>query len=291
MGHKYKLSYQENKRNVLLIEDDIFASRDYTMAMQNYDFVVYEVNNPDEAISFVYTNRVYLDIIIIDIRMNPGNELDSFETRGGWSTGVALANLFKDIAPDAFLIALTMSNESIDEIQFDNIKNAKYCNKKDYPANKFALFLKNLIMKEYPKLQSFIVHGHDKESMHDLKNFLQNRLKWPEPIILSEKGSGGKTIIEKFEFYSKKIDIVFALFTPDDIVINQDDIKRARQNVIYEAGYFHGKLGRDKVFVLYKNGVELPSDLHGIIYIDISKGIDAASEQIRLEIESIWLVD
>ena len=33
-----------------------------------------------------------------------------------------------------------------------------------------------------------------------------------------------------------------------------------------ELGYFIGKLGRNKVFPLYESGVELPSDLHGVIY-------------------------
>ncbi|HEY7357711.1 MAG TPA: TIR domain-containing protein, partial [Ktedonobacterales bacterium] len=44
---------------------------------------------------------------------------------------------------------------------------------------------------------------------------------------------------------------------------------RARQNVILEFGYFLGKLGRGKVCALYKEGVELPSDLYGILYVSM----------------------
>jgi predicted nucleotide-binding protein len=42
---------------------------------------------------------------------------------------------------------------------------------------------------------------------------------------------------------------------------------RSRQNVILELGYFIGKLGRSSVCALHKGGVELPSDLHGLIWV------------------------
>ena len=65
--------------------------------------------------------------------------------------------------------------------------------------------------------------------------------------------------------------------------------RRARQNVILELGFFLGTLGRrsGRVFLLYKGPLELPSDLGGVVYIDISKGIEAVSDQIRREIVAI----
>ena len=41
---------------------------------------------------------------------------------------------------------------------------------------------------------------------------------------------------------------------------------RARQNVVFELGFFIGALGRSRVAVLYEDGVELPSDMNGILY-------------------------
>ena len=41
---------------------------------------------------------------------------------------------------------------------------------------------------------------------------------------------------------------------------------RARQNVVFETGYFMGKLSRENVVVLADNGIELPSDLSGVVY-------------------------
>ena len=41
---------------------------------------------------------------------------------------------------------------------------------------------------------------------------------------------------------------------------------RARQNVIFELGYFTAKLGRNRVCVLYKGNVEILSDFQGVLY-------------------------
>ena len=47
---------------------------------------------------------------------------------------------------------------------------------------------------------------------------------------------------------------------------------RARQNVVLELGYFIGKLGRAKVCALYMEGVEIPSDIHGVLYVPYDAG-------------------
>ncbi len=46
---------------------------------------------------------------------------------------------------------------------------------------------------------------------------------------------------------------------------------RARQNVIFEFGYFIGKIGRDRVAGLIKGDIEIPSDYSGVIYITIDE--------------------
>jgi len=121
-------------------------------------------------------------------------------------------------------------------------------------------------------LNIFIVHGHDDRTKLDVARTIEKL--GLNPIILSEQPNAGQTIIEKFELHS---DVGFAviLLTADDLgktKTDDEDKYRARQNVIIEMGYFIGKLGRSKVFPLYENGVELPSDLHGILYNLIDKG-------------------
>ncbi len=60
---------------------------------------------------------------------------------------------------------------------------------------------------------------------------------------------------------------------------------RARQNVVHELGFFQGKYGRDKVILLVEEGLELFSNISGIVYSRFeSNNFSAAFESLRLEI-------
>lgn len=128
-----------------------------------------------------------------------------------------------------------------------------------------------------PAVQStrrvFVVHGHDEQAKLATARFLENlRL---EAIVLSEKPNEGRTIIEKFEHHAD-VSYAIVLLTPDDVGAPEAEPAttrpRARQNVILELGYFIGRLGRARVCALYKDGVELPSDLHGVLYVQMDAG-------------------
>ncbi|MGR9438413.1 TIR domain-containing protein (plasmid) [Rhizobium leguminosarum] len=116
----------------------------------------------------------------------------------------------------------------------------------------------------------FIVHGHDDGALDKLARFLE-RLKL-EVIILKEQPNQGRTIIEKYEGCAEEVGFAVVLLTPDDVgssVAVPGQAQRARQNVIFELGYFSGKLGRGKVCLLRKGNVEIPSDLFGVVYTDM----------------------
>ena len=49
---------------------------------------------------------------------------------------------------------------------------------------------------------------------------------------------------------------------------------RARQNVIFEFGYFVGKLDRKRVCCLYKTGVTLPNYLSGVLYKKVVESLE-----------------
>lgn len=116
----------------------------------------------------------------------------------------------------------------------------------------------------------FVVHGRDNESKVVIARFLE-KLEL-NPIILHEQSDGGQTIIEKFE---RNSDVSFAivLLTPDDIGAlesEKDNLQpRARQNVVFELGYFVGKLSRSRVCAMVKGKVEIPTDYLGIVYIQL----------------------
>jgi hypothetical protein len=117
----------------------------------------------------------------------------------------------------------------------------------------------------------FIIHGHDEVLKLSVNKTLAEQ--GLEPIILSEKANGGKTVIEKLEEYTDVYAAV-ALFTPDDEgkgKAESDLNSRARQNVVLETGFLISKLGRDRIITIADEKVELPSDLNGIVYIDSSR--------------------
>ncbi|HHY2883632.1 TPA: TIR domain-containing protein [Enterobacter asburiae] len=83
-----------------------------------------------------------------------------------------------------------------------------------------------------------------------------------------------RTIIEKFEAESGDVSFAIVLMTPDDsgsALASESTRLRARQNVLYELGYFAGKLGRGKVLVLRKGDIEIPSDLAGVLYTELDE--------------------
>ena len=118
----------------------------------------------------------------------------------------------------------------------------------------------------------FIVHGHDNEAKETVARFVENL--GIEATILHEQTNRGKTIPEKFEEHASKAGFAIILLTPDDVGKSKDKTDefkpRARQNVVLELGYFWAMLGRDRMCVLYKEGVELPSDIHGVLYVPMN---------------------
>jgi predicted nucleotide-binding protein len=112
----------------------------------------------------------------------------------------------------------------------------------------------------------FVVHGHDEAAREAVARFLEQTNF--EPIILHEQANKGQTIIEKIEEHG---DVGFAvvLLTADDLGGKDERhlAPRARQNVIFELGYFIARLGRKRVAALKQDSVEVPSDFSGVVYL------------------------
>jgi predicted nucleotide-binding protein len=119
----------------------------------------------------------------------------------------------------------------------------------------------------------FIVHGRDDNTKNEVAQFLKDL--GLNPVILHEQPNKGRTIIEKFEDHSSAAKYAVILLTPDDVGgLKSEPNKmylRARQNVVFEMGHFIGSLGRDKVCALLGPEVEKPSDIEGILYIQLDQ--------------------
>lgn len=134
----------------------------------------------------------------------------------------------------------------------------------------------------------FVVHGHDIAVKNEVARYLVDAgLK---PIILHEQLNQGQTIIEKFENNASKVGYALILLTEDDIGCAKESkdnqVFRARQNVILELGYFIGTLGRSRVCVLIKGHVEVPSDYLGIVYVKMDDA-GAWKLQVFRELKSV----
>jgi predicted nucleotide-binding protein len=139
----------------------------------------------------------------------------------------------------------------------------------------------------------FLVHGHD----HGMKEAVARVLEklGLEPVILHEQDNLGQTIIEKFERHAE-VGAAVVLLTADDVGGPKTSSPttmqpRARQNVIFELGFFCGSISRKRVCALYEHGVELPSDYSGILFIplqgdwqlQLARELKAAGLPLRLE--------
>lgn len=127
----------------------------------------------------------------------------------------------------------------------------------------------------------FIVHGHDEEFLQEVEQYLQEL--GVISVVLRKVGGPSKSLLDKFMQWGDDTRFAIALLTADDIGASCEQYEmpnvgpkalqfRARQNVILELGYFFGRLGWEKVFVLFKKpnvgfpNFEWPSDLAGVVF-------------------------
>ena len=125
-------------------------------------------------------------------------------------------------------------------------------------------------MNEETRRKVFISHGQDEEAITTVVEFVENLgLK---VTVLNEQPSNDLTVIDSLEKYADDTGFAIALLTPDDVGALKDKADRqlnprAHQNVIFELGYFIGKLNPNRVCLLYKEGVELPSGIRDVTYV------------------------
>lgn len=114
----------------------------------------------------------------------------------------------------------------------------------------------------------FIIHGHDDGLKETVARFVSKL--GLNPVILHEQPDQGRTIIEKVERHAE-VAYAIALLSPDDLCTTCKDTgslkPRPRQNVLFEFGFFIGRLGRERVSAITKGDLEMPSDYIGVLYI------------------------
>lgn len=280
-------------KKILWVDNDVAYLEPYATALKVDGHQV--IMAPTVTAARTCLSKYAFDLVIVDMMIPTKTkkeelEFSPIETQHGTQTGLLLGRWIKTHYPSLPIIGFSVRlDEEIRKnfMRFGTDFRTKYALR---DVTVFLKYINRILNDEHSYLKIFIVHGHDETAKYELKNFIQNSLKLGEPIILHEQPSLGRTIIEKLEDETSDIDVVFVLLTPDDVgytsSIPSSAKRRARQNVIFEMGYFLAKLERrrGRVLLLYKGELDLPSDITGLIYIDISNGIEAAGESIRREL-------
>jgi hypothetical protein len=83
----------------------------------------------------------------------------------------------------------------------------------------------------------------------------------------------GPTTIEAIEKVPRIADSALLFLTPDDELIQRGQHSlAARDNVIFEAGFFMSRFGRRRTAIARVGNVNIPTDLLGITYISLREG-------------------
>nr|WP_261807962.1 nucleotide-binding protein [Paenibacillus sp. N3.4] len=134
------------------------------------------------------------------------------------------------------------TGKTINDIGYESLINHINILESMFPSvtsSKQSKDVKQTTPSELERSRIFIVHGRDRTAFLETENIV--RRIGLEPIVLQRMANNGLSIIEKFEKYSN-VRYAIVLLTPDDIgALNSEypDYKfRARQNVIFELGFF-----------------------------------------------------
>lgn len=279
---------------VLVVEDDSFYAQLVSELLGDVQIAPTVVHNAENALA---EDSLDYKAAVIDVMLPNDPNLSGItdsESRAGFNTGICVARRLLARNPQMRIILLSSDEIGGEAEQWTASRPFTTFVRKSGPRAALVDALQKLgIVGERRMPLAFIVHGHDDLAVFGLKDYLQNALGWREPIVLREQPNAGKTIIEKFETLGSQADIVFVLLAPHDLAVSSgsnDEKRRSRQNVIFELGYFCGAFGRTsgRVLLLHKGDVELPSDIAGVVWIDIGAGIKSAGEAIRREVSCVF---
>jgi predicted nucleotide-binding protein len=156
----------------------------------------------------------------------------------------------------------------------------------DKPAHRMADHIDRAPKADTPPTKSdnriFIGHGRS-PAWRELKDFLQDRLhlEWEE---FNRVSVAGVWTGERLSSMLENASMAFLICTAEDE--HADNTQHARENVIYEAGFFQGRLGFKRAIILLEDSCSEFSNIHGLGQIRFPKdNISAKFEEIRNVLE------
>ncbi len=136
-----------------------------------------------------------------------------------------------------------------------------------------------------PLRRVFLSHGRS-QVWRSVQAFVERDLDLAT-LELAQEPNLGRTIIEKLYENSLRCDSAVIVMTGDDIV--DSEAARVRENVMHEIGFFQGRWGRRVVVLLHEDGVSIPTNLAGVVYIPFPQDhVEAGFHVLQRELKAIY---
>jgi predicted nucleotide-binding protein len=132
---------------------------------------------------------------------------------------------------------------------------------------------KEKIMEKTSIPKVFVITGKDEKKKEAVASFLANL--GVEPVIPQEDNGHRNNLVEKL---GKNAEVAFAiiLLVGDEVGYPKEKPEesrpRANQKVIFELGFLMGRLPQNLVCALYEEGLDLPAEYQGNVFIPFDGG-------------------
>ncbi len=134
-------------------------------------------------------------------------------------------------------------------------------------------------------LRVFVSHGRS-EDWRRVQTHIEKDLKY-NTVELAQEPNSGRTIIEKLFDNASRCDSAVIVMTGDDA--SKENEARVRENVMHEIGFFQGLYGRARVILLHEDGVNIPTNLSGVVYSPFPRGsVETSFHLLARELSEIY---
>ena len=317
---------------VLWLDNDLAFLWPYIDALRDAGYRVVVAERIGEARRLISTER-RLDVAVLDVMIplfedEAGGEAtqDIAESHGGYRAGLLVGRYIRENRPGLPFIGLSVRADQDIRTWFE-LHGAGFATKFELsdpghlvefvagkmrrsilPRSKLLADLTSpaktrstrvlastLSPSDGPEHKIFIVHGRDHSVRDKIDLFLTKELHL-RTIVMEAGAFGGRTLPEKFEQMAHEAAFAVFIMTADDHLLDKvenRELKRARQNVILELGFFWGLLGRTRSVALLVADdalMELPSDIQGLGCIPITKDLGETKHMLLRELTAAHLV-
>lgn len=282
---------------VLLIENDFRMIAGLAAALRGRGCEIFPADTIDSAAALLRALDGNIDFVLSDVWVESGRLPEQVPHSQYADTTIGIGLHVRDNYPGVQVYFMSRSHEQepvrwLKKQGFD-VLPAPRVGALDGPGELAESALQ--LFRDRKRPTAFIVHGHDHGLRDALHQYLTQELQFGRVEILAHTANVGRTIIEKFEQTAVSSDIAFVLMTADDHfrrVSDDAEVFRARQNVILELGFFLALLRRasGRILVLRDPKTEKLSDIDGVVWIDVSAGLDSVKPEIVRELQAVGLI-